>query len=628
MSDRLSKIQEQLSQVDTSNSVFIDPKELPAKETGSIVPAASGKQGRLNKLKSQVEQLEVKDTLVPSTGQLSFMDRINLSIIRDPANQEKFLQSRGLSSNTFDKQDSNEGIMGISIGDLADIVDLIFSSLATGAGAAGGALGGASAGLLSGPAAPVLSPALAAGGAVAGGAAAGALYDEARSTIAQALAESNIDDSDAAVEMLSGALGPIAGPAVKALAKGSSKAIPTVAKNISKMNKAAKNTTAGGIALITGADKAAVQAFMDEPLKALSLAGTVKKSPGKMVQLGEDVTSELIKADRALNARYAEGIKDLRPRLQTLKFKNTADEVVEGAGEFIDAAGNPIPTTVTKPGKLAQEAADFLGMDSAESFIQAKSKEATKTLSREQISRIPPVVLEVARKPELNFRDVEALRKARNSLFEQVAKGKEEAKAGLALTQKLLSAVDEMPVAGDLDAFQAFRRVNKTYKEAADLLDPITEELTTFKKSLKTAQAATDSSDIVKQGVISNMRDKMAKLQDGFLPDVELTKKFDTLSGVLAAQRLFKKGAFPRTSQAGMTGAFVGSQLGDSTGSLIGLGMGTAAGLAGQAPGLGVLGGAAMGLASPVGSGISKELINQTSIRERLGPSLGRMPEE
>lgn len=628
MSDRLSKIQEQLSQIDTSKSVFVDPKELPQKETGAIVPAASGKQGRLDKLKSQVEQIQVKDTLAPSTGQLSFLDRINLSIIRDPVNQEKFLQTRGLSSNTFDKQDSNEGIMGLSIGDLADSVDLIFSSLATGAGAAGGAIGGAATGLLSGPAAPVLSPALAAGGAVAGGAGAGALYDEARSTIAQALAESNIDDSDAAVEMLSGALGPLAGPAVKALAKGSSKAIPTVAKNISKMNKAAKNTTAGGIALVTGADKAAVQAFMDEPLKALSIAGTVKKSPGKMVQLGEDVTSELIKADRALNARYAEGIKDLKPRLQTLKFKNTADEVVEGAGEFVDSAGNAISTTVTKPGKLAQEAADFLGMESAGSFLEAKFKEATKTLSREQVSRIPPVVLEIAKKPELNFRDVEALRKARNSLFEQVTKGKQEAKAGLALTQKLLSAVDELPVSGDLDAFQAFRRVNKTYKEAADLLDPITDQLATVKDALKTAKDATEAMDIIKQGLISDMREKMTQLQDNFLPDVQLTKKFDTLSGVLAAQRLFKKGAFARASQTGLTGAFVGNMVGDKAVGLAGFGLGTLGGLAGQAPGLGVLGGAAAGLASPTGSGIAKKLINQTSIRERLGPSLGRMPEE
>jgi hypothetical protein len=596
------------------------PQQAPTAVGGQAAPTAAPTD-RFSTLENNLNSIE--DSVVSQTGgKLPLSDRLALSFIREPENRKMFLNSRGITPEQFDEEDSNEGVGGVSPRDLVDFTDTILSTVAQTAGQVGGGIVGGAAGLLGGPTAPVTAPSGAFAGAMAGGAAAGATYDTLRNELVKTMTESGISDSDLAIEVIGGAAGPVIGKAFGSAVKlaKTTPGVKILAEGIERLSVGAKNKLAGALSVITGSDDVATKAFVQNPVKSLKLAGEVAADKSKLIGMVDDIITETKGINRAVNTAYSKDFKALKEPLSQVKFRNTT-EVVEDIGTaYLDATGNKIgsPSIKIKAGPLAQEAADFLQIADADDLLKISNREALKTMSADQARSIPPAVLDVVKKPDLDFRDVELLRKTRNSLVEQVTAGKSDASAPLAFVTRLMEKVSDLPTAGPSEAVAAFKQLNKKYSEAYNLLDPVISNLSQgaglLPKAGKVLKQATTSEDLLTRGAITDLRNKLVQLQTSYAPTSKVIEKLDTTAGVMQAQRLFKKGTAAKASQMALTGSFVGSQAAGKPGALAGGALGLGAGLAGQAPGLGVLGGAATGIASPVGSVLGRKALDSQGL--------------
>lgn len=554
-----------------------------------------------------------------ASGQLDFTERMALSFIRDDENRREYLRAKGVDPEQFDAQDKNEGIMGMSIADLADLTDTVMATGAMISGEVAGATIGGAAGLSGGPVGAGAGGLL---GATAGGAAAGAMYDTARSEFVDSILKNRgVKESDLAFEVMSGALGPgigrVLGTAGKAVVK--SPAARSVVKSLQRLSEPALDKVASAVSFIIGGDKAATKQFLKQPDEAMKLLADMKTNKSVLNQKGAEIVAEKNKLAKAVNESYGKKLKELEPDLRKVVLDNTEERVVPtdaaGAADLVDAMGRPVERKIItqNPGPLADEAMQFLNVETKEGFMETSSKELAEGFAQDQKGAVKKVI-DIAKKKQITFNDLEILRKTRNAITQQVKSGKTEGKPAEALINNIYNtALESLPVREqDRVAMSAFRNLNRDYAPAYEAIGELSRALKGTSKVKPGVGVIGESATATKASTLSNLsqfREAVKQLSSQYDPKNRLLKTLDLTSAAFEGDKLFNKGSFSRTMQSAYAGAFVGGMLAPEgewrTGSLVGAGLGVALGMRGASPVLGRSAASALGQTPRFGLGVT-----------------------
>lgn len=609
---QLNGIQTSPEQMKNESSGLVSPEESEAMDKAVAGPST------FEQLRTQINSIP-EDSMQPTGGQLGLWDRAKLSFRRTPEVRKEFLRQRNISPEQFDEQDATEGIGGWSPADLADLIDTAALTIMTTAGEVGG---GALAGAAALPTGIGIAPA-AFTGAVAGGAGMGALYSSIRNELVKAASVSGKDDSDILIDTVSGALGPFFGAAIKVGGKAAGGAIKDLASKsaavdgiisgIKKADSYTKNKVAGVISLVSGADPAATKAFVKAPEESLLRAEAYRKNSAEAVKDFNTVIQDAVGLRKEVNKVYRQELKELSPQLDQLKFQNAAEKIVPaGSGDdlFVDSAGNKIAKS-----KIEYEIPELKAIENEYNFSSIDK------------SYIPKSISEIIEKPELTFKDFDALRQERNNLFKIVSSGNQEAAKALSYVGRLYDKVaTELPQSGPGEARELFTAMNNKYGKAYNALDNLTSQFSKGSSDIpkigQRVKQQVNSTDFLTKANLSKLRQDAEVVMRDFAPKSRILDNYDKTVGAYTAQTLFRKGALMRAAQATGMGALAGDAFG---GKGTGAAVGATLGMLGQAPGLGVVAGAALGKANPAAQFGAKELLQTVDSRRQLGPALGRI---
>jgi len=525
------------------------PTALAAPAEGDLIDQFLQEQGRGQEIPITAEQIPTNKNETLSTGEL-----FAFGMMRDPQAKADFLTRRGLTEEDIDTQTANSNLFGMSIDDAGATADLLASIAFSTIGEVGGGAIGFVAGLPTGPGAILTT----AGGAVAGGAAGGATYELMRQQIVDMLAGSGTSGSDMAFEAITGALGPLLGPALKAAGKVGSKVAPRfLIKALNKLDAGRKKVLAGVTSMLTGANPRAMLGAFFQPNEVFKLSAKIRVKKSALVRGGEELIEEADKLASSINEGYRVGKENIKG-LKNITFDNTIDVTREVPTKFLDEAGQPFMKEIAerKGGRLAEVAADFRDIPSAQDLLKMKKSEfvALFDWGKGDIGR----AFEIIKKPTLDFNDFEILRGARNRAAKAAARGTDGASEARAFYNRLMSGnlvegkavmpgIDQLPTRGlNPQSLGEFKALNKKYSEGYKQLKKIDEvfpEEGGKGLSMRALGAVEKnvSDEIKNQAIVDAFREQSADMIAKFAPNNKLLEKYDILTSAFAAQKVFTK---------------------------------------------------------------------------------------